>query len=224
MGEYERETMLAFEKEVLGIYVSGHPMQAYEERWRKNISATTMDFQLDEETGRTKVHDGEKVIIGGMITGKTIKHTKTGKMMAFLTIEDLMGTVEVVVFPRDYENNRMYLNEDAKVFVKGRVSEEDDNASKLICEAIVPFEQITCNLWIQFADKETFLKEEQNLYEMIKDSEGRDSVVIYCAKEKVMKKLSPNRNIMVDSALLTKLKTYFGESHVKVVEKAIEKI
>ncbi|MFR1873027.1 MAG: DNA polymerase III subunit alpha, partial [Coprococcus sp.] len=187
VGEYEKETMLSFEKEVLGIYVSGHPMQEYEEKWRKNISATTMDFQYDEESAHTKVREGAKEIIGGIITNKTIKHTKTNKTMAFLTIEDLVGTVEVVVFPRDYEKNRMYLEEDYKVFVKGRVSEEDESASKLICEEIIPFENTTCELWIQFPDKESFLAEEKKVYEMLRTSEGNDSVVIYCAKEKAIK-------------------------------------
>ena len=138
VGEYSKETLLAFEKEVLGIYVSGHPLEAYEEKWKKSISATTADFQLDEETGHTKVHDGAKEIIGGMITEKTIKHTKTNQMMAFITVEDLLGTVEVVVFPRDYEKNRDYLEVDSKVFVRGRVSEEDDKPSKMICEKIIP--------------------------------------------------------------------------------------
>ena len=224
VGEYEKETMLAFEKEVLGIYVSGHPMEEYEEKWRKNISATTMDFQYDEENGHTKVHEGAKEIVGGIITNKTIKHTKTNKTMAFLTIEDLVGTVEVVVFPRDYEKNRMYLEEDYKVFVKGRVSEEDESASKLICETIIPFENTTRELWIQFPDKDTFLSEEQNVYEMLKMSEGNDSVVIYCAKEKVMKRLPKNWNIRADKELLNRMENYFGKNRVKVVEKSIENI
>ena len=101
VGEYARENLLAFEKEVLGIYISGHPLEEYEDRWRKVITATTADFQPDEETGRTKVRDGAKEIIGGMITEKTVKHTKTNQMMAFVTLEDLLGTVEVVVFPRE---------------------------------------------------------------------------------------------------------------------------
>ena len=224
VGEYEKETMLAFEKEVLGIYVSGHPMEEYEEKWRKNISATTMDFQYDEENGHTKVHEGAKEIIGGIITNKTIKHTKTNKTMAFLTIEDLVGTVEVVVFPRDYEKNRMYLEEDYKVFVKGRVSEEDESASKLICETIIPFENTTRELWIQFPDKDTFLLEEQNVYEILKPSEGNDSVVIYCAKEKVMKRFPKNWNIRADQELLNRMENYFGKNRVKVVEKSIENI
>ena len=222
VGEYSKETLLAFEKEVLGIYVSGHPLEAYEEKWKKSISATTADFQLDEETGHTKVHDGAKEIIGGMITEKTIKHTKTNQMMAFITVEDLLGTVEVVVFPRDYEKNRDYLEVDSKVFVRGRVSEEDDKPSKLICEKIIPFEQTKKELWIQFPDKETFLDQEQIVYGYLADSDGNDEVVIYCAKERVVKRMPKNRNIGINEQILSRLMNHFGEKRVKVVEKPIE--
>ena len=224
VGEYSKETLLAFEKEVLGIYVSGHPLEAYEEKWKKSISATTADFQLDEETGHTKVYDGAKEIIGGMITEKTIKHTKTNQMMAFITVEDLLGTVEVVVFPRDYEKNRDYLEVDSKVFVRGRVSEEDDKPSKLICEKIIPFEQTKKELWIQFPDKETFLDQEQIVYGYLADSDGNDEVVIYCAKERAVKKLPKNRNIGINEQILSRLMNHFGEKRVKVVEKPIENI
>ena len=224
VGEYSKETLLAFEKEVLGIYVSGHPLEAYEEKWKKSISATTADFQLDEETGHTKVHDGAKEIIGGMITEKTIKHTKTNQMMAFITVEDLLGTVEVVVFPRDYEKNRDYLEVDSKVFVRGRVSEEDDKPSKLICEKIIPFERTKKELWIQFPDKATFLDEEQIVYGYLADSDGDDEVMIYCAKERAVKKLPKNRNIGINEQILSRLMNHFGEKRVKVVEKPIENI
>ena len=224
VGEYSKETLLAFEKEVLGIYVSGHPLEAYEEKWKKSISATTADFQLDEETGHTKVHDGAKEIIGGMITEKTIKHTKTNQMMAFITVEDLLGTVEVVVFPRDYEKNRDYLEADSKVFVRGRVSEEDDKPSKMICEKIIPFERTKKELWIQFPDKATFLDEEQIVYGYLADSDGDDEVMIYCAKERAVKKLPKNRNIGINEQILSRLMNHFGEKRVKVVEKPIENI
>ncbi|WP_461810890.1 DNA polymerase III subunit alpha [Faecalimonas sp.] len=223
VNEYEKETMLAFEKEVLGVYVSGHPMEEYESLWKKNISATTMDFQASEETGHSKVRDGAKEIIGGLIVNKTIKYTKNNKVMAFLTIEDLLGTVEVVIFPKDYEKNKLYLEEDSKVFVKGRVSEEDERASKLICESIVPFQEIKKELWIQFPNKENFIQEEEQLYRMINSSEGNDTVVIYCQAEKAIKRLPTNRNVGIDSILLSRLTNYFGEKRVKVVEKAIEK-
>jgi DNA polymerase-3 subunit alpha len=183
-----------------------------------------MDFQLDEETGHTKVREGERAIIGGMIAAKTIKYTKTNKTMAFLNIEDLMGTVEVMVFPKDYEKSKQYLNEDAKVFVKGRVSEEDGGASKLICETVIPFEDVPCELWIQFADIPSYQSEESNLFEMLKHSEGTDRVVIYCAKEKAVKRLSANRNIHLDADLLMAVEKYFGKDRVKVVEKQLEKV
>lgn len=224
VGEYEKETLLAFEKEVLGIYVSGHPMEQYEAKWRKNITNTTLDFQLDEETGHTKVHEGERAIIGGMITTKTIKHTKTNKTMAFLSIEDLVGTVEVVVFPRDYEKNRAYLEEDFKIFVKGRVSEEDGNASKIICERLIPFEDVPSELWVQFPDIPTYQKEETTFFQMIHESEGTDRVVIYCTQEKAVKRLPAGHNVTITPELLATLEEYFGKERIKVVEKPIEKV
>ena len=222
VGEYQKETMLAFEKEVLGVYISGHPLEEYEEKWRKSISATTLDFQLDEETGRTKVRDGSREIIGGMITSKTIKYTKKNQTMAFITVEDLLGTVEVVIFPQSYEKSQQYLQEDSKVFVRGRVSEEDDNASKLICEEVIPFEMTKKELWIRYTDKQSYLQDEQNLFRMLAESEGEDQVVIFCKAERAVKRLPKNANIQVEPGILSRLTNYFGEDCVKVIEKPIE--
>ncbi len=222
VGEYTKENLLAFEKEVLGVYISGHPLEEYEEKWRKVISATSADFQPDEESRKPKVQDGAKEIIGGMITDKTVKHTKTNQMMAFVTVEDLFGTVEVVVFPRDYEKNREYLEPDSKVFIRGRVSAEDEKASKLICEKVIPFERTKKQLWIQFPDKASYLDDEEIVYGYLADSEGDDEVVIYCAKERAVKRFPKNRNIRINPQILSRLMNHYGESRVKVVEKAIE--
>ena len=222
VGDYAKETKLAFEKEVLGVYISGHPLEEYEEQWQKAISATTLDFQLDEESNHSKVHDGAREIIGGFITEKTMKATKTNQMMAFVTLEDLLGTVEVVVFPRDYEKNKNLLEVDRKVFIKGRVSEEDDKPSKLICEKVIPFNQIKRELWIQFPDKADYLKNEQLVYGYLADSEGEDEVVIYCQAERAVKRFPKNRNIQISPQVLSKLMNHYGEKRVKVVEKTIE--
>ena len=224
VGEYEKENLLSFEKEVLGIYLSGHPMEEYEEKWKKSITRTTLDFQLDEETGRTKVHDGAREVVGGIIADKTTKYTKNNKTMAFLTLEDLAGTVEIVVFPKDYEKNQQYLTEENKVFVRGRVSEEDEAASKLICEAVIPFEQTKKELWLQYEGKADFLAREAELYDLIKESDGDDQVVIYCKAEKAVKRLPRSRNIHVEPGILSRLTNYLGESCVKVIEKPIENI
>ncbi|MEG2774952.1 MAG: DNA polymerase III subunit alpha, partial [Acetivibrio sp.] len=138
IGEYDKEQLLSFEKEVLGIYVSGHPLEEYEAMWKKNITHTTADFILDEETNQVKAQDGETAIIGGMITGKTIKTTRSNSMMAFVTVEDLLGTTEVIVFPRDYEKNKFLLEEESKVFIKGKISVEEEKPAKLICQSVMP--------------------------------------------------------------------------------------
>ena len=224
VGEYGKETKLAFEKEVVGVYLTGHPLEDYAEKWKKNISKTTLDFQVDEETGHAKVYDGAKEIVGGMISAKTIKYTKNNKTMAFITLEDLVGSVEVVIFPKDYERNQQYLTEENKVFIKGRVSEEDDAPSKLICETVIPFAQTKQELWLQFPDKETYLAREKELLDLMKDSDGSAAVVIYIRKEKAVKRLPANRNVQIDELLLSRLTNYIGESCIKVIEKPIEKL
>ncbi len=224
VGEYEKEELLAFEKEVLSVYISGHPMEEYEGMWRKNVSAITSDFYIDEETNEIKLADGSYAVIGGIITSKTIKHTKNDKMMAFITLEDLVGTVEVVIFPRDYENNQLYIQEDSKVFIIGRVSAETDRDGKLICEKIIPFDKLPYEVWIKFANKEEFMAKEELLYETIKYSDGNDSITIYVENPKAIRKLPPSRNIRADKAMLEILYEKFGENNVKVVEKTIENL
>lgn len=224
VGEYDKETLLGFEKEVLGVYISGHPLEEYEERWRKNISAVTSDFMLDEETGEAKIKDGSSVMIGGMIIDKTIKYTKNNKTMAFLTVEDLLGTVEVVVFPRDYERNHALMEVDSKVFIRGRANVEEEKNGKVICEKVYSFDEAKRELWIQFADRADFEEKEQELYRMISDSDGNDGVIVYLSSEKAMKRLPASRNILINSELVNSLTKKFGENNVKVVEKAIENL
>lgn len=219
VGEYDKEQLLAFEKEVLGIYVSGHPLEKYEQLWRRGISNVTSDFALDEETGRSKVTDGSKAVIGGMITGKTVKYTKTNKTMAFLTIEDLVGTVEVVVFPKDYEKNQQYLNEDERVFVRGRVSSEDDKPSKLICEKIWKFAEVPQELWVQFADMDAYREREKELFDILRDSDGKDYVAIYVRSARAVRRLGENWTVKADESLLARLGAAFGKENVRLTQK-----
>ena len=223
VGEYDKEQLLAFEKEVLGIYVSGHPLDDYEALWRKNISAVTSDFMQDEETGAVKAEDGAYEVLGGMIAAKTVKYTRTNQTMAFITLEDLVGTVEIVIFPKVYDRFRNLLEEDSKVFVRGRVSGEEEKDSKLICDKIWSFSDIPRELWVQFADMGSFEKQESDLYSFIREEEGKDRVVIYVRNPRQVKRLSENWGITVSDELLHSLRERFGEANVKVVEKSIEK-
>ncbi len=219
VGEYTKDELLAFEKEILGVYISGHPLEAYISLWEKNITAKTSDFAVDEETGEAAVKDGTYATIGGMITGKTVKTTRTNQMMAFVTIEDLAGSVEVLVFPRDYEKRRDLLNQDEKLFIRGRVSIGDDPVGKLICEDIIPFDAAPRELWIQYTDKEAYLADEKALLDMLRMQEGPDRVMIYLGRERAKKALPANWNVKADGALLEALGKRLGEGNVKVVEK-----
>ncbi len=221
VGEFPDEEKLMFEREVTGIYISGHPLTRYEGLWKKNITASSRDFQLDEETGRSSVQDGARVIVGGMITERTIKYTRDNKIMAFLTLEDLYGTVEIVVFPRNYEQSSAKLEEDARVFIAGRVSAEDDRASKVILERVIPFEEVPGQLWIQFADRSMYEKQQHMLGELIQEfrEEGRDEVVVFLREEKQMKKAAVH--IRVSEDMTSKMREIFGDFNVKLTHKTI---
>ncbi len=216
VGEFDKNEMLAYEKEVLGVYVSGHPLQEYETLWKKNITNVTTDFTYDEEAGSAKVSDGQKVTVGGIIESKTVKYTKTNKVMAFLTIEDLLGTVEVIIWPDDYEKNSRWLNEDSKVFIEGRADADEEKDAKVICNRIIPFESIPRKLWIKFPTREDYAQNEEKLNNLIADSDGRDIIVIYIEKTKEKKELSRSRSVLADKELTGRLAKEFGEENVRL--------
>lgn len=220
--EFPKEVLLGFEKEVLGIYLSGHPLEEYVDKMKKNITARAMDFVREEETGAVTVADNAHVVVGGILTGKTVKFTRNNKAMAFITVEDLTGAVEIIIFPKDYERFGQYLQEDAKIFVVGRATIEDEQNGKIICERIVPFESTCKEVWLQFADKEEYSVKEQELLKLLCDSDGADDVVIYVANPRAVKRLGPNRRVYADRELLGRLESFLGEKNVKLIEKSIE--
>jgi DNA polymerase-3 subunit alpha len=222
VDEYEKETLLAYEKEVLGIYLSGHPLERYQSILERTISARTIDFQPDEETGMPKVTDNQKVIVGGMITERTVKYTRNNQAMAFLTLEDLVGTVEIVVFPRDYEKYQSMLIEDARVLIQGRVSAEDDKASKLIFESVRSFDEIPRELWVQFANRTEYASREAQFLADLKNSPGKSTVVVYLKDIKAMKKLGSTFQISFDETWMASMRKKYGEDNVKVVERVLK--
>lgn len=223
VGEFEKETLLAFEKEVLGVYISGHPLEEYVPLLEKNITCTTADFLPAEGEEVPKVKDQEQAVVGGMIIAKTVKTTRTNNLMAFVTLEDLYGTVEVIVFPKDYEKNRPLLNEEQKVFIRGRVTVEEDKPAKLICSSIVSFEDRKRELWVQCGTKGEYLQREPELFRILQDYDGQDEVVAYLSGERAVKRLPKSRTTKVCPELLERLYKEFGPENIKVVEKSIEK-
>ena len=217
VGEYDREMRLFLEKEVLGIYVSGHPLEEYTNLMAKQITNTTADFYRDEENGEVPVKEGSMVTIGGMITDKKIKYTKNNQVMAFLQVEDLVGTIEVVVFPKTYERFSDRIVEDNKVFLRGRVAVEDERDGKLICESIQGFEEVPKKLWIKFPTMAQFQKTKDQLLDRLSAWEGKDQVVIYIEEPKAMKTLPPGQNVAAVTELVTELGQLYGEENIRVV-------
>lgn len=220
--EFDKEELLAYEKEVLGIYISGHPLEKYESTWHQNITNTTADFLIDEETGETVIKDMTNVVIGGMITDKTVKATKTNSLMAFITIEDLYGSVEVIVFPKDFEKYKKYIDLDAKVFVSGRATVEEDRAGKVICSRIIPFDMLPRHLWIRFQNKDDYLKGEPDIKAITDENDGTDRISIYLEQEKQVKHLPMSMGVCADGELVSALRARFGTDNIQVVEKKIE--
>lgn len=222
VGEYDKAEKLALEKEVLGIYVSGHPLEDDAQALLKHVSATATDFYLDEETGVSKVKDNQVVILGGMITSKTVKVTKNNQLMAFVTLEDLTGTVEIIVFPRDYEKYQQYINEDGKIYVRGRAQVSDDQQGRLICEKILPFNEAPKEVWLRFDHKEAYFAVETEILSMCAASQGNDPVVIYLAKEKAVKRLSVRYSIHADEEMVRRLEIHVGPENVKLQQTALK--
>ncbi len=220
-AEFDKETLLAFEKEVLGVYISGHPLEEYEDKWKKNITAKTTDFLLDDETGTAKVQDSQKVTVGGMLVHRTVKYTKNNKTMAFLTLEDLVGTLEIIVFPRDYEKYRSYFEDEARIFAEGRVTIEEEKNGKLILERVYSFDETPKELWLQFPDMASYQSQEARVLEELRAFDGQDDVVVYIADRRVMKRLGPQWRVAAAGPLVQSLRDVFGQNNVKVVEKKV---
>ncbi len=219
LPEFDREQLLGFEKETLGVYVTGHPMEDYEKEWEDIVTAKTTDLYVDDETGKMAAEDGSNVLIGGIVTDITKKVTRTGNMMAFATIEDLVGAVEVLVFSKAYERYKDKLFDEAKVFISGKVSlEADSEAAKLICDRIYSFDDIYKEIYIQYSDKDSYDKEESWLDSKL-SSTGKDKAIIWIKKERLKKVVGA---VAVSGEIENELRQKYGEGNVKSMSKLLK--
>ena len=216
VGEYDRQMLLAFEKEVLGIYVSGHPLDDYESLWKRRTNAKASDFVQDEETLEPAVEDNREYTVGGMIAESKLKYTKNNQVMSFVTLEDLTGNLEVIVFPKTYETFSGLLKEENKVFIQGRASVEADRGAKLIAKSVVRFEDVPKEVWVRFHTREDYQEHVQRLQEIVDEHGGRDQMILYVERPRGMKKLPPGQGVCADDALLQALEDAFGKENVSV--------
>ena len=221
--EYEKETLLAYEKECLGIYISGHPMESWQEQWQRQVSAMASDFAADEETGESALTDGSTVIIGGIVTDKIVKITKNKKRMAFVTVEDLTGSMEVLVFPNVFEQYEHALENDSRIFVKGRVNASENAAAKMVCEQVYLLSEIPKRIWIRCQNREQWIQKEKALYNLIDEYPGKCTVSIYLADERAKKTLPIQWRMTISENSMQKLNNIFLHDNVKVIDMPIEK-
>ncbi|SFH78353.1 DNA polymerase-3 subunit alpha [Pseudobutyrivibrio sp. OR37] len=230
--EFPKELLLAFEKELMGVYVSGHPLDDYIPVLEKNVTAHASEFMSsadadDEANGQMEeayatIKDGAEVVVGGIIMDSTIKYTKNGKAMAFIHIEDLTGPLEVIIFPNSFEKSRALLAEGNKIFIKGHVQNEDERGAKLICDDIKSFDDCAREIWIQFSNKDAYNVAEAKLLETIRQMDGNDALIIYLTEEKAVKRMGANCSLSASENNLAALRGLFGEENVKTVDKKIE--
>lgn len=216
VDEYEPDELLAYEKEATGIYLSGHPMDRYMDVCSRIVTAWAKDYQPDEQTGECRFKEGDELISAGTVTECKLKITKTGRQMAFLTIEDIYGQIDVVVFPEVFDRSRELLHTDAKIFVRGKANIGRDETASLLASAIYDIEDVRREVWVAFADIEEFRKQSQRLTELCFETPGAAEVIVYLKKERMKKSLGPDYKI---DAAADKLKVFadaFGENNVRV--------
>ncbi len=146
INEYPKRNMLSMEKEMLGLYISGHPLEEYKSELQASVTITTAELASDNEEDAQDIErnselDGKRVTMGGIIVSVKQKTTKTNNMMAFVELEDLYGTLEIIVFPKIYEKFKSLLVQDTIVLVEGRISQKEEEAAKIICDAVRPLKK-----------------------------------------------------------------------------------
>ena len=219
LGEFDVETKLAFEKEMLGVYLSGHPLESYQDMLKSVCNASSLDFAYDEEEGMVNVAPGKDYILGGIASVVNIKLTRNNQRMAFITLEDLVGSVEVIVFPRDFEKYRELIEEGRKYIISGKASLEENDAAKLIAGKIIPFEEVPREVWLQFENKAELEKVEDELNKVFEGNKGNARVMLYCREERQVKRVNTVRGISYAEAVIDELKSKLGCDNVKIVVK-----
>ncbi|MGF7060244.1 DNA polymerase III subunit alpha [Brassicibacter mesophilus] len=220
--EFPEKTLLSMEKEMIGVYISGHPLSSYEDDLREISNTTSAEIfeikeELDTDKNESGLKDGSRVVIGGIIIKKQNKITKNNNMMAFATLEDLYGTVELIIFPATFEKYNKHIYEDSLVIVEGRLSVSEEDDSKIICESIKPLVKLRKEkLYIKMSqDKPVALLDQ--IKRVLRQYNGTVPVYVYLEKNK--KTIIAERDYWIDinsKELINRLESMLGEDCIKV--------
>jgi len=202
---YEKSEQLKIEREMLGLYVSDHPLRGVEGQLRRKVECSLAD--LDER------NDGAYLTLGGVITVVNRKFTRKGDQMAVLTIEDLQGSVEVNIFPKTYASFGHLIDEDTIITVRGRLDKRDDsrisfNAQEV--KIVEPMRASDMSLHIELTGRSLSQEDIFNLQELLKDHGGQTPVQLHMPGGKSLR-LAPEFNVDIDRAIGA-LRASYGNS------------
>ncbi|MDY3207331.1 DNA polymerase III subunit alpha [Clostridium baratii] len=233
--EFTKKHLLSMEKEMTGVYLSGHPLDEYKKslEMQTTTSISTINkvhkaledniskgISIDEIVNQMPIKDNEQVILGGILTEVKQKVTRNNTIMAFLKLEDLDGEIEVIVFPRTLDRIRESIAEDALVTIKGRINIKEDEPPKLICEKIDGLEKVDSNkVYIRVNDNEEAKKINHYIKTDLIEYKGDSAVYIFNAKDKKSYRLARETWLNLDTDIISVLKETCGEENVKVVSK-----
>jgi len=223
--EFPVKVLLSMEKEMLGVYISGHPLSEFEKEIAQEVTLFSSDLDISiEENGADSsmdhikgITDGMPVVVGGIITGKKTKTTKSNKLMAFVTLEDIYGSMEVIVFPSTLEKYDRLIADENIVLVNGRLSMKEEEQPKVICEDVRPLAKIKIKKLYLKIDNSENTELLDSLMNMFKYFNGGTPVCFYNETEKKVKVVDREYWVTLNDCLISELKKRLGEDNVKVV-------
>ncbi|WP_297636168.1 OB-fold nucleic acid binding domain-containing protein [uncultured Clostridium sp.] len=235
INEFNKRNLLSMEKEMTGLYLSGHPLDEYEKSIKMQ---TSIDIQsiydshkiLQEESEKglsdnevlnnIKVKDNQTVIIGGILTEVNQKVTRNNTLMAFLKLEDLTNEIEIIVFPKTLDRIRGTINVDELVIIRGRISLKEDEQPKLICEKVEPLEKVNdSKIYIKAKDKDEVRKINLELKKIAEEYRGDTPIYIFDAKEKKSYRAPRECWLNLETEIVTDLRKAYSDENIKIMEK-----
>ncbi len=218
-----KRELLDMEKEMTGLYVSGHPLDEYMEKIQKTATITTAELlestdvsneEEREEIDNTK-YDGKEAVMCGLITNLKKIFTKSNRQMAFSEFEDIYGSIEAVFFPTIYEKNVNLINSDKVVELKGKISFKENEKPKILVDTIKEL-GVYSKLFVKIIEDENEDEKTRKLLEIIEAYEGEIPVYVYYEKEDKLKLIPREKWIKPTDELIQKLNLEFGEANVKL--------
>ncbi|WP_238916614.1 DNA polymerase III subunit alpha [Clostridium sp. YIM B02555] len=234
--EFNKKNLLAMEKEMTGLYITGHPLDDYAKSLKMQTTNEiskifsvheTLDETFEENLDEISMfnreetlQDNDRVILGGILAGVNQKVTRNNSIMAFLKLEDLTGTIEVIVFPKTLDKVKELCVTDSLVIVKGRLSLKEDEPPKLICESIEPLEQVnTAKVYLRVDNTEAARDLNKRLKDILaKEYLGDTPIYIFESQQKQKFRVPKDRWVSLDSDVIIMLKETLGEENVKIIE------